>query len=46
MHKIASFEAHHNKDSRPIVDLLIGIDYLGLHCSFRDARGQEREPIA
>ena len=31
---------------RPIVDLLIGIDYLDLHCSYTEARGQEGEPIA
>ena len=31
---------------RPIVDLLIGIDYLDLHCSYKEVRGQEGEPIA
>ena len=31
---------------RPIVDLLIGIDYIDLHCSYKEARGQEGEPIA
>ena len=31
---------------RPIVDLLIGIDYLDLHSSYKEARGKEGEPIA
>ena len=31
---------------RPIVDLLIGIDYVELHYSFKDVRGQLGEPIA
>ena len=31
---------------RPIVDFLIGIDYLDLHCSYKEVRGQEGEPIA
>ena len=31
---------------RPIVDLLIGIDYLDLHCSYKEVKGQEGEPIA
>ena len=35
-----------NPGSRPIVDLLIGIDYVELHYSFKDVRGQLREPIA
>ena len=28
------------------MDLLIGIDYLDLHCSYTEARGQVGEPIA
>ena len=28
------------------MDLLIGIDYLDLHCSYKEVRGQEGEPIA
>ena len=31
---------------RPIVDLLIGIDYLHLHSSYKEVRGQDGEPIA
>eukprot|EP00795_Rhopilema_esculentum_P005739 gene5739-10996_t len=31
---------------RPIVDLLIGIDYLDMHYSYEEVRGQEGEPIA
>ena len=31
---------------RPIVDLLIGVDYAELHYSFKDVRGQPGEPVA
>ena len=31
---------------RPIVDLLIGIDYLELHYCYKESRGQEGEPFA
>ena len=31
---------------RPIIDLLIGIDYLDLHCSYEEVRGPEGELIA
>ena len=32
--------------SRPVIDLLIGIDYPDLHYSLRDIKGQPGEPIA
>ena len=35
-----------NPGIRPIVDLLIGIDYAQLHYSVKDVRGQPGEPIA
>jgi len=35
-----------NPGIRPIVDLLIGVDYAELHYSFKDVRGQPREPVA
>ena len=31
---------------RPIVDLLIEVDYAELHYSFKDVRGQPGEPVA
>ena len=31
---------------RPIIDMLIGIDYADLHFSIRDVRGRANEPIA
>ena len=35
-----------NPGIRPIVDLLIGLDYAELHYSFKDVRGQPGEPVA
>ena len=35
-----------NPAIRPIVDLLIGVDYAELHYSFKDVRGQPGEPVA
>ena len=35
-----------NPGIRPIVDLLIGVDYAELHYSFKDVRGQPGEPVA
>ena len=35
-----------NPGIRPIVDLLIAIDYADLHYSFKDVRGQPGEPVA
>ena len=35
-----------NPGIRPIVDLLMGIDYAELHYSFKDVRGQPGEPVA
>ena len=35
-----------NLGIRPIVDLLIGVDYAELHYSFKDVRGQPGEPVA
>ena len=35
-----------NPGIRPIVDLLIGVDYAELHFSFKDVRGQPGEPVA
>ena len=32
--------------TRPIVDLLIGMDYLDLHCSIQDVCGRPGEPVA
>ncbi len=32
--------------NRPIMDLLIGVDYAELHYSFKDVRGQPGEPVA
>ena len=31
---------------RPIVDILIGLDHVDLHYSYRDIRGNHEEPIA
>ena len=33
-------------DPRPIVDIPIGLDYVDLHYSYRDIRGNPGEPIA
>ena len=38
--------AFHQLGSRPIVDLLIGLDYADLHYSFKDIRGEPGETIA
>lgn len=35
-----------NSGIRPIVDLLIGVDYAELHYSIKDVRGQSGEPVA
>ena len=35
-----------NPGIRPIVDLLIGVDYAELHYSFKNVRGQPGEPVA
>ena len=35
-----------NPGIRPIVHLLIGVDYAELHYSFKDVRGQPGEPVA
>ena len=37
--------AFHQLGSRPIVDLLIGLDCADLHYSFKDIRGEPGEPI-
>ena len=31
---------------RPIIDILIGIDYANLHCSIQERKGKQREPVA
>ena len=31
---------------RPILDILIGLDHVDLHYSYRDIRGKPGEPIA
>ena len=36
----------HQLGSRPIVDLLIGLDSADLHYSFKDVRGEPGQPIA
>ena len=36
----------HKLGSRPIVDLLIGLDSADLHYSFKDVRGEPGQPIA
>jgi len=36
----------HQLESRPIVDLLIGLDYADQHYSFRDIRGEPGQPKA
>ena len=36
----------HKLGSRPIVDILIGLDSADLHYSFKDVRGEPGQPIA
>ena len=38
--------AFHQLGSRPIVDLLIGLDSANLHYSFKDVIGEPGQPIA
>ena len=33
-------------EARPIIDILIGIDYADLHCSIQERKGKPEEPIA
>ena len=36
----------HNLESRPIVDILIGLDHVHLHYSIKDIKGKPDQPIA